>query len=143
MKICIKCKKEKSRESFHKDRTRKDKLRPYCRECVFEYNQANKEKKAAYDRQYTKSKRHGITLEYYKQILKKQNNKCGLCLTPFGKRNGKGPVIDHCHNYKIVRGIIHNKCNVGIAQLGDNAKTAYLAYQYLKNFEKKNGRTNL
>jgi len=33
MKICIKCKTEKSKNEFHKDRLRKDGLCPYCREC--------------------------------------------------------------------------------------------------------------
>lgn len=33
MKVCFKCKIEKSEDDFHKDNARKDGLFPYCREC--------------------------------------------------------------------------------------------------------------
>lgn len=47
-KICSKCKKEKDIKEFSKDRTTKDGLRYWCKECVSKYNkefhQKNKEK---------------------------------------------------------------------------------------------------
>jgi hypothetical protein len=54
LKICSKCKLEKSFESFSKNSQRKDGLYPTCKQCVAEYNKINKEarsitKKAYYE----------------------------------------------------------------------------------------------
>ena len=43
-KVCLKCKVEKPRDSFHKDPSQKTGLRVYCRECVSEYYDKNAER---------------------------------------------------------------------------------------------------
>ena len=56
MKICSKCKIEKSVVEFHKDKSRKDGLNNTCKMCVIEnvkrWRQANPEKKREHDKKY-------------------------------------------------------------------------------------------
>ena len=43
------------------------------------------------------------------QLVKKQNNVCGVCGKPFTKTDR--PVLDHCHDTGYIRGALHNSCN--------------------------------
>lgn len=43
MKTCGKCKQDKELSEFHKDNTRKDKLHPYCKECLNQMRRDNRE----------------------------------------------------------------------------------------------------
>lgn len=56
MKKCSKCKNIKNLDCFYKDKSNKDGLTWWCKECINikqkGYNSANKEKTAAYQRQY-------------------------------------------------------------------------------------------
>jgi len=72
MKQCIKCKITKSKDCFHKDRTKKDGLRGACKSCVKQYQKENKNKISEYMKQYCKKHRQTI-LEYKKRYY--QENK--------------------------------------------------------------------
>jgi len=70
MKICNKCKIEKSVENFGKDKTKKDGLHTQCKSCEKEWREKNKEKIKEYHKDYSK--------KYYqnnKEKLKKVNDK--------------------------------------------------------------------
>jgi hypothetical protein len=94
---------------------------------------ANPEPHRAYNRAYwaahpekmrASSKRnhyrssYGIEPEYKEELLRKQGNKCALCrsLSPRSKR---GWQLDHCHTTKWIRGVLCNRCNVGLRYFGD------------------------
>lgn len=58
-KRCSKCKEVKDRSEFYKDKSRKDGLRPYCKDCKREemavYRAANTDKAALYAQAYSKA----------------------------------------------------------------------------------------
>lgn len=61
MKTCTKCKSEKTVDSFHKDKSRSDGLRPWCKECSLEHGRKwfkeNPEKQAAARRRWDSNSR--------------------------------------------------------------------------------------
>lgn len=89
MKKCYKCNIKKPKEKFHKDKTRKDGLHNFCKDCVLkrnethynkeyykdyynnniesrkDYYQDNKEKLQEYSKQYNKSHPNKFQTEYY------------------------------------------------------------------------------
>jgi hypothetical protein len=54
---------------------------------------------------------------------------CDLCGTPFSISNW--PVVDHDHKTGMVRGILHNTCNLAIGFLQDDAGRALSVVDYL------------
>ncbi len=56
LKRCSGCGENKDKNTFHKNKKRKDGLQPFCKECAEkydkEYREKNKEKKRAYRREY-------------------------------------------------------------------------------------------
>ena len=82
-------------------------------------------------------RRYGITEERLQLLIAKQGNKCLICESLFTEsaRGGKHrPVIDHCHNTNVVRGILCNNCNTGIGFLG-SIKALENALKYVKKNE--------
>ena len=59
---------------------------------------------------YKLKSRYGITLAEYKEILKKQGNKCAICRKPQSKEK-KRFAVDHNHRSGFIRGILCNYCN--------------------------------
>jgi hypothetical protein len=56
---------------------------------------------------------YGITLAQYEDMLAAQGGRCFIC----GKseeQEGRRLAIDHCHDTKIVRGLLCGVCNQGI-----------------------------
>lgn len=81
-KTCTKCKETKQVSEFHKDKNRKDGLRPYCKECVRRYHhrhyEANKEKIAEKTRKYQEANKEKIAESkhrYYEANKEKINER--------------------------------------------------------------------
>jgi hypothetical protein len=79
---------------------------------------------------------YGITYEDMVRMIQEQH---GIC-PPCGKelliditRGGKKPVVDHDHDSKKIRGIIHHDCNIGIGKLGDSVESLRRALAYLEH----------
>lgn len=83
--------------------------------------------------------RFKLTLKDYREILNKQNNKCGICGKEFDEEstpNGlRYPCIDHCHKSKQVRGILCRGCNSGIGGFKDNSIFLLNALQWVTRKE--------
>jgi len=62
-KICYKCKIEKSKSLFCKDKNKKDGLESYCKECKKEYRLKNRDKKIVCDKQYYKENKELIKVK--------------------------------------------------------------------------------
>ncbi len=73
---------------------------------------------------------YGITLEQKVEILQRQENKCAICKVPL--TDIYSPHVDHCHETKIVRGVLCPSCNVGLGHFRDNIETLKSAIKYLK-----------
>lgn len=129
MKICSKCGEEKDVECFHllKGKYR----RGWCKPCHNLYQKENH--KPSYN-----IRKHGITPEQYDVMLADQGGRCAICGTT---EPGKGSrfAIDHDHSCcpgsfscgSCVRGLLCNRCNMGIGLLQDNPKIIASALQYI------------
>jgi len=80
----------------------------------------------------------GILPEQYEQMLKNQNGGCAIC----GKKkteNGTSLPIDHCHETKVIRGILCHRCNIGLGYFGDDQSLLEKAIKYLNKYVPKQG----
>lgn len=85
-------------------------------------------------------KRHyGITIDQYEQMLTHQDNRCHICKSENSLRDWKdGRVqrislfVDHCHVTGKVRGLLCNKCNIGLAMFNDSTDLLVSAISYIK-----------
>lgn len=77
-------------------------------------------------------KNYGISLEDYEIILVKQGGVCGIC---FCKDKNKRLAVDHCHKTGKIRGLLCNKCNIGIGYFDDNIENLIKAANYLRGFD--------
>lgn len=79
---------------------------------------------------------YGITLEWYREQLSKQNNVCAICKQP-EKAVIRGKVIsmpvDHCHKTGKPRGLLCTKCNRGLGLFSDNVDVLKAAISYLNS----------
>lgn len=80
-------------------------------------------------RDYQFRKKYSISLDEWNDILASQGGACAICqTTDFGK---KGPVVDHCHEFGTVRGILCTPCNMGIGAFRDRPGILRAALKYL------------
>lgn len=82
-------------------------------------------------------KKYGVTLEWYRNTLAKQNNVCAICKHPeTAVVRGKviAMPIDHDHKTGKARGLLCTKCNRGLGLFRDNKDILQVAIQYLDSF---------
>ena len=80
-------------------------------------------------------RRYGITVDDYDRLFKQQKGLCMICKSPETRLvDGKLTKlsVDHCHETKIIRGLLCNKCNRAIGLLFDCPKLVKSALNYLK-----------
>lgn len=79
-------------------------------------------------------KTYGISLDFYKEMLEKQNNCCGICGNTFSgaRYTERMACVDHDHATGEVRGILCNACNRGLGYFRDNEEYLENAIKYLK-----------
>jgi hypothetical protein len=78
---------------------------------------------------------YGISPEEYSSFLESQGGVCGNCGTsnPGGKLNHFR--VDHCHATGAIRGLLCQRCNIGLGYLGDNIAGLQSAVHYLSKSE--------
>lgn len=150
MKICSKCKKEKSPTEFYKHIRMKSGLSSRCKPCCGiiskEWASKNKEKriKAVRDfrarnpeagRRYELKRVYGISVETYERMFREQNGGCKIC----GKQNldGKRLSVDHDHNTGTIRGLLCHRCNGGLGHFFDDPYLFQSAIKYLTENSKE------
>ena len=145
MKICSKCKQEKSVTEFHKHQSSKDGLNSWCKSCAskkakqyyYENHEKSKEHRKVYNREVGKFKRYGLNREVFDEMLIVQNNKCAACSRSFEEFL---PVIDHDHSCcpgsrscgNCVRGLLCNRCNVVSGNAQDDPNILRQIADYLE-----------
>ena len=81
----------------------------------------------------------GVTPEKYDELFEKQGGKCAICKNePLGRRQRFS--IDHDHSCctgrkscgKCIRGLLCNKCNLGIGNFDDDINRLKSAVSYLE-----------
>ena len=148
MKKCSKCHKiyPATPEYFSRNKSRKDNLACWCKECYKRYKQSDKGKATLKKyRQTEESKQsrrnsdykynYGITLAEYDQMFEQQNSCCAICGQPeIVKFKGKiKPLsVDHNHKTGKIRGLLCVRCNLILRDAKDNILTLHYAMEYLK-----------
>ena len=71
------------------------------------------------------SRKKGVDIERYKEMLLNQDNKCAICKQPETRRVKNSEeianlCIDHCHKTMKVRALLCFDCNVGLGKFHDN-----------------------
>ncbi len=111
-------KKKAENPEFHKNKTKR-------------YRKANKDHVQKYMRNYDLQKEYNITLDKYNELLKQQNNSCGICGKSQNNFN-KALGVDHCHRTNQVRGILCHQCNVSLGMFQDSVELLKNAITYLE-----------
>lgn len=134
LKVCKTCKKLKQQKSFYVSYTYKNN-KTYsveCKKCsckrTVEYGRKNK------DRRYEASIKflYGITTEDYNRMLLEQNGVCKICGRTETHAKKKKFNIDHNHITGKVRGLLCNRCNVGLGKFKDDIEILKKAIGYLQ-----------
>ena len=132
MKQCTSCKEIKPKSQFLKDSKTKDGLRYECKLChnlrnrLWHKNNKERGKNTYLKRQY------GITLQEKLEMVKSQDNKCGICQNEF--KDTKDTCVDHNHATGQVRELLCNHCNSAIGLFKENTETLKSAVIYLKKY---------
>src|ERR1035437_7532901 len=109
MKICSRCKLEKSEDDFYTNNSLDDKLTYRCKICTAEVYKKRIDKDPAVakrkQKEYDLRGRYNLSLADYDNMVLNQAGKCGIC-----KKDGK-LVIDHCHDTGKVRMLLCVRCN--------------------------------
>jgi Recombination endonuclease VII len=77
------------------------------------------------------SKKYNITPEIYHQLEEQQDHRCAICKSDYIGKNKERWNIDHNHNTGEVRGLLCDKCNLGIGYLNDDVDILKSAIKYL------------
>jgi hypothetical protein len=112
--ICVKCKKDKPLELFHKDRRTANRRRTTCIEC------RNQQRSIT-----------NISRFDYAKLLVDQNNCCAICgVEATGMKRELS--VDHNHETNKIRGLLCTHCNVGLGNFRDSTTLLSVAIEYLE-----------
>jgi len=162
MKICTKCKIEKSNNAFVTDKRRPDGLTIWCKTCRsishkkwYESNSDKAKERKRLDRIYRKEyyqsperkkryrikyieKTFGIKYHEYDRMLQEQNSLCAICGEKESSSTCKYLSVDHCHTTGKIRGLLCVSCNRGLGMLRDNPDFVEKALNYLRKSSNAN-----
>lgn len=142
-KKCKSCGISKSLKDFHKN-ANKDGRFNTCKKCQysrlqeFRKDPQHKERFKEYRRNNAITKRYGICIQQYNDLVNSQENKCKIC---GNLPNKEGPIqnqslhIDHCHKTDKVRGLLCHLCNRGIGLFRERIDLIENAVEYLKKHQ--------
>lgn len=120
LKRCSLCREFKDKSEFY----------PGKHQCVSCHN-ATQKRTPSYGRNsadpnYWRRRRYGLSAEQYAELVSEQNGCCAICGKP------EKLVVDHCHNSKIVRGLLCNHCNSALGLLDERIDLLERAIEYLQ-----------
>lgn len=157
MKTCPRCKIEKAKRKFHRDKRTKSGLKSECKECGKKANRLwrkeNREKCNKRMSHWRKENRFALALITSRADAKRYGGYfpcnatkeeievaftgfCHICGTA-EKENDKKLCLEHSHKNGIFRGWVCDSCNTGLNKFKDSSKILSAALQYLKKAEKK------
>ena len=150
IKECNQCNLIKPLTDFYFDKAKGH--RKECKICrvatVREWRIANKDKcrktermwyHADADRARDASLRakYGINLNQYNELSKSQKDVCAICSQPESTIDPHTSLprvlaVDHCHETNRIRGLLCDRCNVGLGNFKDNPNLLDSAASYLR-----------
>ena len=128
--------KEKNKQYYQNNRKR-------ILEYYKQYRKNHPEKTKKYDKEYQKQwrknhpkkmmekklKKYNLSHEDWLEMWESQDERCAICGKSFDKPSGA--YIDHNHETGEIRGLLCNKCNLGIGFLNDDPELTMNATRYL------------
>lgn len=81
--------------------------------------------------------KYNLTQPVFDAMFTAQNGQCAGCLSVLVP--GPDMHIDHCHESKVVRGLLCASCNLALGKVGDNATTLRRLASYLESSEVTRG----
>lgn len=136
VKHCSKCGHDKSIELFSNDKTSKDGLCHWCKNCCslnsrrhHENNKNSEEYKLKRRDSYLRTT-YNISLNDYNDMLNRQDGKCLICIRELAD-GGHTTHVDHCHSSGEVRGLLCTNCNRGLGYFKEDVDSLYRAITYL------------
>ena len=144
MRVCNKCGHAKTAsEYFPSSRT--------CKTCLYTRNkeyrsthkteiratrvrwrESNKSRMAALNWKSSLKTRYGMTVEAYDALALAQGGACAICFEP--PAPGRKLCVDHDHVTGAVRGLLCDKCNVGLGAFGDDPVLLTRAAEFIRAF---------
>ncbi len=106
------------------------------RETYKRYHKTDKYKKSYWNSHL--KRKYGISIEDYQMMLEVQQYKCKICGCDGPNRDWLEKeqrailFVDHNHTTGVVRGLLCNTCNVGLAMFKDNIEHLTSAISYLR-----------
>lgn len=85
-------------------------------------------KSSVYRGKWGLRKRYGMTINQYIEMAKMQDGRCVICR----KQTTSTLHVDHCHTTGKVRGLLCNRCNVGLSNFSDDIGIMRNAIRYLE-----------
>lgn len=81
--------------------------------------------------------KYGITPDQTRELLQNQKNSCAICKKQFsiGKSGVLHFMVDHCHQYGYIRGLLCVSCNNGIGLFKDDPELLITASKYVENWK--------
>ncbi len=80
---------------------------------------------------YKLKSKFGITVEEYRKMFERQENRCAICWKD-GKTSTRKLHIDHDHKTGKIRGLLCKNCNHGLGMFKDDMYRLLNAVSYLK-----------
>ncbi len=122
LKVCPKCKRELSIDNFHRDLSRKDGLRIYCRSCAADYRENhyrnNRDKALQYGKKYYAGNREKILIkhvEYDEEFYAKNREKIlDRCRKYRGTLRGYSKQVFRNIEYRCNNPVARNACYRGV-----------------------------
>ena len=160
-KKCNKCNKEKSLDSFYKDKNGINGRRSVCIECdvkkAKKWNSSNKEAHASHERKHRTNNKddvkanraryvkknprsvknsalkfnYGITIDQFEEMSQQQGNACAICEIPKSELT-EDLCVDHDHKTSKIRALLCRPCNSALGLMRDNPKVAIKMAEYLQ-----------
>lgn len=104
---------------------------PICRECQRTQTREWQSRNPDRVRQH-RLKRFGLTLAAYEALLTDQGGVCAICSA--SPAPGRALAVDHQHDARgAVRGLLCDRCNLGIAHFAEAPERLEAAVGYLKD----------
>lgn len=132
-KICSRCKEEKDISCFYNNKSGKNGVGHYCKECdkkwkAHKYINNTEHRQKQLDRRYLNQ--YNLSIPDVTDMYNSQDGKCSICGKPL--LLFKNTVVDHCHKTRVVRGILCKSCNPMLGLCHDNIDILLSAIAYLK-----------
>ena len=142
-KVCIRCKKKKSLDSFYKNSANKNGLAGACKSCKkkFEQKARNTPERKKVKRKNDLLVKYGLSLDDYDKMFEEQNGVCAMCGKPETRKTVNGAVyrlsVDHNHLTNKNRGLLCKYHNTAIGQLDvdENLDMLKAALKYLEKYQ--------